>query len=225
MYSPRCATNLLLMCIAACFYISSPLLGLAGQGEEEWGKAVNGLQMSIYPERKSRDSTAAYQFRVEIRNVGQKDLLLLLGQMLANGRIQRPEAVRLLMTNPQGENLNCGVPGEGIITGLILPFIVPLPVGASYSLPVDLKSWTANWTRCYTPRDAVPLREGKYTLRAQYSASAEDGNSWPDPGGPRPRFQQPDQMFWGAFILMPKWIGTVISDQAEFQLPAHSSAN
>jgi len=225
MNSPRCATNLLPMNIAACFCISSSLLGLAGQGEGEWGKAVNGLQMSIYPERKSRDSVAAYQFRVEIRNVGEKDLLLLLGQMLANGKTQRPYAVRVLLSNPRGENLSCGVPGDGMIAGLVLPFIVPLPVGASYSLPVDLKSWTANWEWCYTLSMAVPLTEGKYTLRAQYSTGPEEPNYWPSPGGLRPLLEDPDQMIWGPFILMPKWIGTVISNQAEFHVPAHSSAN
>jgi hypothetical protein len=102
----------------------SPLLSLAGLGEEEWGKAENGLQMCIYPEHKSPD-LAAYQFRVEIRNVGVRDLLLLLGEMLANGKTQRPDAVRILLSNPQGENLNCGVPGDAGVAGWVGPFIVP----------------------------------------------------------------------------------------------------
>src|SRR5208282_3765702 len=202
-----------------------------GQKGEEWGGVENGLQMSVSPAHESRESSAAFQFRVEIRNVGEKDLLLLLGEMLANGKKQSPSAVRVLLTNPQGENLDCGVPGDGMIAGWVGPFIVPLPVGASYSLPIDLKNWTANWRWCYPPQDIrrmlVPftLTAGKYVLRAQYSANAEKGNYWPTPREPPPRYQQPpDQILWAGIILMPKWIGTVTSNQVEFQWPPLSPA-
>jgi hypothetical protein len=153
--------------------------------------------------------------------------MLLLGEMLANGQKQYPEAVRVILTNPQRENLDCGIPGPAVIAGWAGPFIVPLPVGASYSLPVDLKDWTANWKWCYAPRMPLPLTlaVGKYTLRARYSAHAEKGNYWPVPGEPPPRYQPPpDQILWVGIILMPKWLGTVTSNEAEIQWPPHSSA-
>ena len=102
MNSHRCAMNPGLTCIAVCFCVLSPLRCSAQEKGEEWGQAVNGLQMSVHPAHGSREPSATFQFRVEIRNVGERDLMLLLGEMLANGQKQYPEAVRVILTNPQG---------------------------------------------------------------------------------------------------------------------------
>lgn len=226
MNSNQVVTRLFLTVLATCFSIVArprPLLGQIGQ---EWGQAENGLQMSIYPAQEDRESLTAFRYRVEIRNVGKKDLLLVLGGMLANGRKQYPDAVRVLLTNAQGKTLDCGIPGPAAVSGWVGPFIVPLPVGASFLLPVDLKEWTSNWTWCSTPRVQDPLltfTPGKYALRARYSASTVRGDYWPpNPGSPSP-VQTPDEILWGGIILMPKWLGSVTSNQIEFQVPAHPS--
>jgi hypothetical protein len=179
--------------------------------------------MSVYPEHDSRGSPIPFHFRVEIRNVGEIDLLLLLGGMVANGRKQYPEAVKILLTDPQGEGLTCEIrDGPFAIHGWGGPFIVPLLVGASFSLPIDLM----HGNLCSTPHTIVrlALTPGWYVLRARYTTSAEKGNYFPMAGSPRPRFQQPDTIVWGGIILIPKWFGTATSDQLEFQVPGRSAA-
>ncbi len=52
---------------------------------QTWGETVDGLQMTIYPDQAEGVRPKTPKFRVELRNVGENDVVLNLGSMLANG--------------------------------------------------------------------------------------------------------------------------------------------
>jgi hypothetical protein len=71
--------------------------------KRQWGAPVEGLQLSIYP------GESFGEFRVAFRNVGEKDSVLNLGIMLANGRVQLPDRVTLELTDASGNNADAQV--------------------------------------------------------------------------------------------------------------------
>lgn len=135
-----------------------------GPNQVDWGRPVNGLQMRIYVDRIT-ERYLVPTFRVEMRNVGEKDLLLNLGLMTRNGEQQYPTAVSLTLAGAQGESqrleLKRSLPvGDAGVATLSLP----LPVGATYSFPVDLnKYWVTSSTKL-----AYQLKPGTCHLFAEY---------------------------------------------------------
>jgi hypothetical protein len=107
-------------------------------------------------------------FRVSLRNVGDHDLLLNLGAMLANGRMQYLDAVHLSLTDGAGMVLPLRLRGPSIIGGRVDPMIVPLPKGAEFAFDVDLKDYAA--TKAHVWR--LDLKPGPYRLAAEYEGVA-----------------------------------------------------
>ena len=202
-------------CLAVCFFVVSQACLLFGQKGQEWGKPENGVQMSLFP--ASESTKDGFRFRVEIRNIGSNDLLLNLGGMLANGRKQYPDAVAVLITNPKGETEECGFPGPWSAAGWVGPFVVPVPAGASFSLPIDLKKWTQDWKSCFAPPTYIELNlaPGKYAVRVQFTGKSHRNEHMPPIPGLPP---STTSMEWGGQILCPVWIGTLISNQVDFEL-------
>jgi hypothetical protein len=215
MNSHHVSTKQLFGCLAVCLFVVSQSHFLFGQRGQEWGKPENGVQMSLF--HASETTKEAFRFRVEIRNVGSNDLLLNLGDMLANGRKQYPDAVAVLITNPKGETEECGFQGPSGVAGWVGPFVVPVPAGASFSLPIDLKKWTNEWKSCFAPRKYIELSlaPGKYALRVQLTGKSQGNEHLPPIPDLPPSTKS---MEWGGQILFPVWIGTLISNQVEFEL-------
>jgi hypothetical protein len=171
--------------------------------------------MSLFPAGEA--PAARFRFRVEIRNVGSNDLLLNMGVMLANGRKQFPDAVTVLITNPKGKTEECGLQGPAAVAGWVGPFVVPVPAGASFSLPIDLEKLTSDWKSCFAPRGYVNLipAPGKYAVRVQFTEKSQINEHLPPIPGLPP---STTSIEWGGQILCPVWIGRVISNQVEFEL-------
>jgi hypothetical protein len=81
------------------------------------------------------------------------------------------------------------------------PFVVPIPVGATFSLPVDLD-------RCYWPVASkefdYKMKPGAYSLEAQFTG--------------RSISQQEANLDMQGIALMPYWTGTVSSNQLRFEV-------
>jgi hypothetical protein len=128
----------------------------------DWGKSVDGLQMSVYHEE---DRQAEFpKFRVEFRNTGHDDLLLNLGIMSRDGERQYLDAVSLILEDPEGKpqrlELKKFFPTGDAGTRLFLP----LPVGATFSFPMDLRDYRAVTSKEFDSR----LKPGTYWLAAQF---------------------------------------------------------
>jgi hypothetical protein len=80
--------------------------------------------------------------------------------------------------------------------GRVDPMVVPLPVGATFSIAADLAK--------YAPFGAEPLKltPGEYSLQARF-----EGMKAIDPNLDMPGVQ-----------LMPYWVGTVVSNRLRFEI-------
>ena len=99
--------------------------------------------MRISLDQAANEQFKVPRFRVELRNVGGKDLLLNLGSKSRDGRRQYLTAVSLVLVDAQGGSqwleLKRTVPVSDAGTETLS---LPLPVGASFSFPVDLDDYS-----------------------------------------------------------------------------------
>jgi|HubBroStandDraft_5_1064220.scaffolds.fasta_scaffold129298_2 hypothetical protein len=165
-----------------------------------WGGAVNGLQMSIYPEHALHAESKSPKFRVELRNSGGQDLILNLGIMLANGKRQYPNAVVLNLKDETGNTRQLDLREPFTVASRLDPFVLPIPTGAAFCLSVDLDNYGAAKSK----ESDYKLKPGSYSIQAQLtgrSVSAQEANL--DVKG---------------IALMPYWMGTVTSNQLRFDI-------
>jgi hypothetical protein len=130
-----------------------------------WGRPVDGLQMRISLDQAEGGQSKSPKFRVELRNAGEKDLLLNLGIMTRNGEQQYPTAVSLIIVDAQGESRLLELKSSLRVTDVGRETLtLPLPVGATFSAPVDLDDyWAPTFKGFYT------LKPGTYSLAAQFN--------------------------------------------------------
>lgn len=164
------------------------------------GEASSGLQMSIYPDQTGGAPSTATKFRVELRNAAQKDLLLNLGIMLANGKAQYPNAVILILTDAHGKSRRLDLREPGFIAGRMDPFVVPIPSGARFSIPVDLDKYWAAQSKEFDYK----LSPGTYSLEAQFTG--------------RNVSQQEANLDVKGIALMPYWTGIAVSNRLRFEV-------
>jgi hypothetical protein len=133
------------------------------------------------------------QFNVGIQNTGSSDTTLNLGIMLANGKEQDPELIRITISDSSGKELRNGVrwSRRGGVGGRVDDFIVPLPVGATYVVNLNLG------------RAAVePLPAGRYRIAASFK-------------GQRANHINLDTQGVG---LMNFWIGAIQAPPVDFEI-------
>lgn len=145
-------------------------LGLSAQAPTApvmWGWAqdvlrLDGLRLGI----SSQSTTAPLEragFVISLQNVGAKDFVLNLGIMLANGRVMFPQAVRIVLTNPDGRSRELKIPTPRI-AGRVDDFIVALRGGATYVLPITLDQYSSEETGEY----GVKLKPGRHRISARF---------------------------------------------------------
>jgi hypothetical protein len=132
---------------------------------QTWGDVVSGLQMRINLDQAESVQMKIPKFRVELRNAEQSDLTLNLGTMFDNGRKQYPTAVFLNLTDAQGKSRRLDLIEPPAIGGRLDPFVLSLPAGASFSMPVDLDKYFAAASQEYDYKSTP----GAYSLEAQFT--------------------------------------------------------
>jgi hypothetical protein len=165
-----------------------------------WGEAVDGLQMSIYPETASRPESKPPKFRVEFRNTGENDLILNLGVMLGNGKRQYPNAVVLSLTDTTGKSRQLDLREPAFVAGRMDPFALPIPIGATFSLSVDLDNYWAAKKKEFDYK----LKPGSYSIQAQLTGKGVS--------------QQEANLDVKGIALMPYWRVAVTSNQLRFDV-------
>ena len=126
--------------ICGLFGILLPPLSSNAQSIDnlQWGTAVDGLQMSISIITDADPKVPSFQ--VGLRNVGDKDIILNLGAMLANGKIQEPDALIFMITDANGRTLRAHFHGVWSVDGRVDDYIVPLRAGSMYTLRLSSRS-------------------------------------------------------------------------------------
>lgn len=164
---------------------------------QRWDAATNRLQMSLAV-LKSDDDWGYPRFEVKFTNAGSDDLYLNLGFMLANGRVQLPSKIHLMLWDGDGRNraLDFGDKNYGAIGGRADDFAVPLRSGSSYTLTVRLDQFSSLATKEFD----LKLKPGHYGVSAWYQGTgAEHFNTGSE-----------------GMVLMNFWKGKIQSNTCSF---------
>lgn len=144
---------------------------LSSQSKAEPANSLNSASKGLQVHLSALQPTAqgSYTFRVSFENVGENDFVLNLGSMLGNGKVQRPDAVHLILTDANGaaHELRFAGSGPGGVAGRIDDYIVPLRAGSSYSIKLDL----ADFWSPETKEHQVKLTPGKQTLQVKLTGN------------------------------------------------------
>lgn len=140
-----------------------------------WGPSSNGLRMAISPVKPGALDPKSAQFYVAIQNVGDQDVILNLGNMLANGKVHRPDALHLLLTDAQGRirELQFSDKRYAGVAGRMDDFIVALRSGATYILRLNLEQYSSPSTKEFKLR----LTPGRYTIAARFEGKGAKSGS------------------------------------------------
>ena len=130
--------NLILILIATigasvCLTVSSAGRSSRTADEMQWGKPSDGVQISL-------SSTDPNGLQVAFRNVGDHDVTLNLGSMMANGKVQLPDEVHIDFTDAQGRSriFKFADKKHSGVAGRLDDYVVPLRAGSMYTLNLRL---------------------------------------------------------------------------------------
>jgi hypothetical protein len=157
------------------------------------------LRMSIIA-ITPREAKRVPAFRVTVENIGDKDVVLNLGMMLANGRVHLPTEIRLILTDSGGETKELHFSDKRYpgVTGRIDDYAVPLSVGSAYTLRLSLDNFWCPKTKEFR----LNLKPGVYRVRSELT-------------GKGAQFVNGDME---GMKLMKFWKGTLQSDVTVFQI-------
>ncbi|MFA6243199.1 MAG: hypothetical protein WC655_19840 [Candidatus Hydrogenedentales bacterium] len=152
---------------AGLFGAAAALL-LVSQNLSPFGPKAKGAEEPSSPLKMSITSLDAKQtgvFRVDLENIGNKDLVLNLGMMLGNGSILIPDAISLILVDSKGESKEL-LFSDPFIAGRIDDYIVPLRAGSAYSLRLSLEDYSC----AKTNESKISLQAGEYRIHAVLTA-------------------------------------------------------
>ena len=202
----KLATTRIPIALVGLFVANFLLLGASSAAQQsrapDWGAPVNGLQMAMHLDRTRGTQFRTPKFSVELRNAGEKDLVLNLGSMLANGKSQYPSAIVLTLTDVHGKSRRLELRGPAGIAGRVDQLVLPIPVGARFAIRVDLRNYWAPVTEEFE----IKLKRGMYSIEAQLTGK---GISYDDAN-----------LDMKGLSVMPFWQGTVASNRIRFQVPS-----
>jgi hypothetical protein len=149
----------------------------AAPAPAEWGLTKQGLRMSISAD--GRDKAGNPVFQVAIANVGEQDVTLNLGMMLANGKPLNggkalfPTSIRLNLTDATGKTRELRLSEPAGVAGRVDDYVVPLPVGSVYTLRLSLSQfWSPD-----TNEFRLELKPGKYQVSAHFEGGGATHDS------------------------------------------------
>ena len=154
--------------------------------DKDCGRAVNGLQMCL--------GLSGSDLELAFRNAGDRDLVLNLGIMLGNGKVQSPSRVAMKFTDAQGKTrvFQFSDKRYSNIGGRVDDYVVPLRIGSTYTFELTLDQfWCLDTTEF-----SIPLLSGDNLLTAQFEGSGAREVTSDMPG----------------IKLMNFWVGTVESN-------------
>jgi hypothetical protein len=177
------------------------LLSLAGllSARPQSSQGNSGLRMSVRLDSNHVADPKVPKFTVELQNTGEKDLILNLGFMLANGKNQYPNAIVLILTDSKGKIRRFELTGPAIIAGRLDPLIVPLPVGSTFSIPVDPEKYWVLESKEFEYKG----KPGTYLIEAQLTGKGLS--------------QQEANLDVKGLALLPYWMGTISSNRLQFE--------
>ena len=107
-------------------------------------------------------------FRVTVENVGDKDVVLNLGMMLANGKVHLPTKIRLILTDSGGETKELHFSDKRYpgVAGRIDDYAVPLRAGSAYTVKLSLDNFWCPRTKEFR----LKLKPGIYDVSSELTS-------------------------------------------------------
>ena len=195
--------SLALLSVLVCLAALLPAAHAQDRSHDlSWGPPADGLRMSIARTPSSATATTA-QFHLAIENAGDRDAVLNMGLMMANGQVLLPTALFLTITDSQkvGRELSFFSPSSTTgpvirLSGKMEDYVVRLGPGATHTMAVDLSHYWAAATKQFPLR----LSTGEHTVLARLVARGA-------------QYSKGD-------VAVPKfWTGTVQSNVLTFYVP------
>jgi hypothetical protein len=167
----------------------------------EWGTVNDGLRMAISSLPSENAASRERRFSVAIENVGDHDVVLNLGYMLANGKVMFPTAVAMIVADARGQTrelryFDRRYPG---VAGRVDDFTVALRAGSVHVLRLSLDHYSSTTTGEVTSE----LAPGRYRVEARLDATGASSLNLDTQG----------------IGLMNFWKGTLRSNSVEFVRP------
>ena len=155
---------LILVASVGCFAIPThfPVAAASGQTDQlPWGQVSDGVQLSLATTREN-----GLRLQVAFRNVGDRDVTLNLGHMMANGKVQLPNYISLDFTAAQGKKrlFEFADKKHSFVAGRLDDYVVPLRSGSIYTLTLTLDQFWCQETQEYE----IPLAPGENRLTARF---------------------------------------------------------
>jgi len=163
-------TIILIACLLA---LDTALVLAAGEvraparSELRAGDALLRMSICVATPRKVNESP---MFRVSLENVGDVDVILNLGIMLANGKVHLPERIRLILTDAEGQARELHFSDRRFpgVAGRVDDYVLPLRAGSTYIIRLSLDDyWCAK-----TKEFRLKLKPGQYKVRAEFTGEA-----------------------------------------------------
>lgn len=161
-----------------------------------WGNAEQGLRLGLATASESERP----EFLVAIENTTNKDVVINLGLMLANGKVMFPRAVHLILSDAHGttrtlEYFDKRYPSIG---GRVDDFIVALRAGSTYVMRLSLNQYFSASTKEFDLR----LPPGPYRIEARFEGDGAKAINLDTPG----------------IALLNFWKGSLRSNSVAFQV-------
>jgi hypothetical protein len=172
--------------ISVVIAVSATDASRSSQETVDCGRAVDGIQMCL--------ASSGSNLRLIFANVGDRDITLNLGVMMANGKVQLPNRVAIQFTDAQGKPrlFRFGDKRYPGVAGRLDDYVVPLRAGSTYSLRLTLDQFWCQETKEFS----IPLLPGDNYLTAQFDGTGANAVNLDMPG----------------IKLMNFWIGKVESN-------------
>jgi hypothetical protein len=159
-----------------CAALTMPILPLAAAAGDDaappapLGTAVHGLRLSLSATEADKAGVPVLQF--EFHNVGENDLSLNLGLLLANGKPLRgralfPTNLKLHLTDAAGKSRELHFLGPNI-AGRVDDYVVPLSVGSVHTLKVPFSKFRSP----EGDENSLELLRSDVQLSAQFGGGA-----------------------------------------------------
>ncbi|MGO8838785.1 MAG: hypothetical protein ACLQAH_11105 [Limisphaerales bacterium] len=168
----------LILCLT--LVLSDTLLGCSttprhSVESRQWGLTTNGLQMSlsVWAAGNREDP----EFEIAFRNMGEQDVSLNLGRMLANGKVQLPDKIHLSLMDGSGRKQELHF-SDPPVAGRVDAYVVPLRAGSSYTLELRLDQFWSPGTKEFR----LKLEPGRYEVSAQFQGDGPEAVN-PDMAG------------------------------------------
>lgn len=125
----------------------------------DWGTTINGLRLSLSADSPAQNLTLTFENTEE-----RREMFLHLG----TAGVNEADQVHLYLTAPDGKRtklLYTG--GNGVAPGRLVPMIVPLLPGSTYSIRTPLNRW-------YLPNHTKPdLRQSALHAEIQHAQNLD----------------------------------------------------